>query len=348
MLNKKKILISISILTIIFIIIPMSITVFLHNSHFDKRVVHQNNYYAFLSERNPDFMKSPATFTSNIGQELSGAFYYKNGITQPRALIVWLHGMSVNHENYLAEIDVLTNEGYLVFAYDSTGVSGSEGESLKGLTQAPIDLQYALNYLDTLDALDDYPCILIGHSWGGFAVASVSALAVDKKIDGIISLAGFWRNINVIEDIGKTYVGDFISLLVPYLSIYERILFGEDSTLDGIKGLQATDAPVLLLHSKDDLVVTYDANFVEYKKEFGDNPRFTFIEYEDAGHKLTITQKAYDRVHDIMHDQAKIDPNSEEFATIDAEKLTLIDDFNEAVMADILSFCYEISETHTR
>lgn len=341
-MKKKRLAIVAIVLVMIFLVVPSIMTVCLHRYHFGGRVTHENNYYQFLSQTNPMFAKEVVTFPSTDGQLLEGGFYYQDGLEEPKALLVWVHGKGVNYENYLAEIEWMTRSGYLVFSYNNTGVDTSEGDSVKGLTQAPLDLQCALTYIYELDRFNEMPNILIGHSWGGFAVSSVSALDIPREVDGIISLAGFWRNINVIEDIGKYYVGNVVSALVPYLSVYEHVLFGEYADLDGVQGLAATDAPVLLIHSKDDIIVRHDSNFMYYQSVFGNDDRFTFKEYEDAGHKLTITKDAYNRIHDIMHHQMKMESTEEHYIELEEERLALISDFNDEVMNDILEFCENI------
>lgn len=338
----KKILQIISILLVVLFIIPMTITYFTHQYHFGKRIVHENNYYSYLSEKNADFIRNDVSFTSNNNQSLQGAFYYDAKIENPKGLIVWVHGMGVNYENYLGEIEYLTKEDYVVFSFNNTGVDKSEGESLVGLIQAPIDLSYALEYVYQLEIFNDLPNILIGHSWGGFSVATVSELGLSREVDGIVTLAGFWKNINVIEDIAHYYVGDVIKLLVPYLEIYEKYLFKDLSDINGVNGLKQTNAPVLMIHSEDDIIVSYDSNFDMYKQEFEGNDRFTFVEYENAGHKLTINKDSYNRIHDIMHHQMKLEETDEHYLELESERLELITDFNEEVMLEIMEFCDNI------
>lgn len=344
--TKKGKVVLISTLIFVFAILPMCITYFTHQYHFGKRIVHENNYYEFLIEQNPDFIREVVSFNSDQNQVLDGAFFFEKDLENPKALLIWVHGMGVNYENYLGEIEWLTSQGYLVFTYNNTGVDKSEGESLKGLIQAPIDLQHALKYVYDLEKYNDIANILIGHSWGGFSVATVSQLDIPREVDGIVTLAGFWRNINVIEDIANYYVGDVISLLVPYLSFYEWLIFKDNSNLNGVSGLENTNAPVLMIHSKDDIIVKYDNNFSYYKEIFGENDRFTFVEFEEAGHKLTINKESYNRIHDIMHHQMALSEQDPHYIELEEERLSRIQDFNFDVMDKILEFCEQIVENH--
>lgn len=339
--NKKYITI-VSVLILILLVIPMLITYFTHNYHFGKRIYHHNNYYEYLSTQNPNFIQKQVSFQNRENLMLGGGFHYQEGLTQPKGLLIWVHGMGVNYENYLAEIEWFTKQDYVVFSYNNTGVDTSEGENLKGLLQAPIDLQYALKYIYSLEVFNDMPNILIGHSWGGFSVATVSQLDIPREIDGIVTLAGFWRNINVVEDIARYYVGDVITLLVPYLTFYENYLFGDDSYLNGVDGLKSSNASVLMIHSQDDVIVGYNNNFMYYQSIFENDDRFTFKGYETAGHKLTINKASYDRIHDIMHHQADMLETDAHYIELEEERLELITDFNYEVMNNILEFCDSI------
>lgn len=338
-MKKRFYKVVIILAAIVFIIAPLSITIGAHHYYFGNRIVHSNEYFEYLVSLDDTFKKEEVSFESDEQQMLSGAFYYTDTKENPSGLIVMVHGMGVNHENYLGEIQLLTKQGYVVFSYDNTGVDHSEGDSLKGLSQSVIDLQYASFYLDELGIYKDIPNILIGHSWGGYAVSSVSSLELPRAYDGIVSLAGFYRNINVIDDILSSHIGYASKLLIPYLTVYEKMIFGDFANLNGIDGLRSSSGDVLLIHSKDDDVVLYDNNFEIYKETFEDDERFKFVEYNDAGHKLTIKYESYIRIHDIMHHQMDLDKDSSHYQELELERLSLITDYNMDVMNEIINFC---------
>ncbi|MFI3114752.1 MAG: alpha/beta hydrolase [Clostridia bacterium] len=338
---KKKAIIAICLLVFVFLILPMTVTIVTYKYHFGSRVSHDNNYFEYITEKNTSFVKEDVSFQSNEGQILRGGIYTQVENDDPRGFIIFVHGNKLSHEEYLAEIEWLTLENYVVFSYDNTGTQSSDGDSLKGLTQAVIDLSHALEYVK---GMYDLPYILIGHSWGGFAVSSVYEYGVSYDVDAIVSLAGFYKNINIVIDIAKLYVGDVVQILRPYLEVYEWYLFAENSNLDGIDGLKNTTAKVLMIHSEDDHIVGYNNNFLVYKNAFENDDRFTFISYEDAGHRLTITGEAYDNIHDIMHHQLEYEAGSERYLELREERNSMIYEFNEDILADILDFCNEITE----
>ncbi len=330
----KKIIIIVLSFLFIFLIIPSIVTVSVHSYYFASRTDYQNEYYDYLSTQNPNFKREEASFKSNRDQTLNGFFYSQEGNNDPKALLIWVHGINVSHENYLSEINYLTKQNYLVFAYDNTGVNYSEGNGLKGLLQSPIDLQHALNYIYDLEIYNELPNILIGHSWGGFSVASVSGLDLKREVDGIISLGGFWKNINVLADTAQYYVGGISKVLIPYLTVYENLLFTKYNYLNGVYGLNKTKCDVLIIHSEDDVIVHFDTNYLVYKEEFGNDSRFTFKEYSDFAHQLTIDKESYNRIHDIMH--------HEQTEELTAERHELINNLNYTVLDDMTYFLTNI------
>lgn len=346
MSQKKKLIIITLVTTLLLVVVPAVATIGTHYYYFGERIVHSNNYFEYLSGLNEDFVREEVKFASTEGQLLSGAFYRQESTQEEKGLIIWVHGMGVNHENYLGEIEYMTKEGYTVFSYDNTGVNASEGDSLKGLTQSPLDLQKALEYVYELEVYNDIPNILIGHSWGGYAVATVSQLELPRPVDGIVSLAGFWKNINVLKDIAHAHIGDAVNLMTPYLNMYEKHIFGDYVELNGVDGLKNSTAEVLFIHSENDSVVFYENNYLMYKETFSEDDRFHFIDYEKAGHKLTINFDSYMRIHDLMHHQVDHHEDSVEYQEMNDERLSLIKDYNFDVMDNIVEFCQDVVDTY--
>ena len=59
-----------------------------------------------------------------------------------------------------------------------------------------------------------------------------------------------------------------------------------------IDGFEATDAPIMIVHSADDNVIGIEYGLDKYYKKYKNDPRFTFLRFEDRGH------------NDIFNDQA--------------------------------------------
>ena len=221
-------------------------------------------------------------FTSNEGQKITG-YVYKKGDTEPKGLIVLAHGFGGGgHCSYMDVADYFASNGYNVFAYDATGNDESEGESVKGLPQGVIDLDYALNYIKADEELSDLPLLLWGHSWGGYSVCSVSKL--HPEIEGIISVAGFNSSLDMIENVGRDMAGDAIDYAMPLFEDLEKDKFGDFATMNVLESLERSTADVLIYHSADDDVIPIELSYDKYYEKFADNERFTFVRFEDRGH----------------------------------------------------------------
>lgn len=221
-------------------------------------------------------------FTSNEGQKITG-YVYKKGDTEPKGLIVLAHGFGGGgHCSYMDVADYFASNGYNVFAYDATGNDESEGESVKGLPQGVIDLDYALNYIKADEQLSDLPLLLWGHSWGGYSVCSVSKL--HPEIEGIISVAGFNSSLDMIENVGRGMAGDAIDYAMPLFEDLEKDKFGDFATMNVLESLERATADVLIYHSADDDVIPIELSYDKYYEKFADNERFTFVRFEERGH----------------------------------------------------------------
>lgn len=340
--KQKKWIILFFMLFSLFFILPMAITIFLYNKTFGVREAFSDNDYAYLNISHPDFKRTPARFLSNKSQELQGYFYaYEE--TPYQGLIVLAHGIGGGHDSYLVETEYLARAGYLVFTYDNTGTNESEGKNLIGLSQSAIDLHHALTFVEGIPALQDLPLLLYGHSWGGFAVATVNNYPHNVK--GIVSVAGFAENNNVLKQEGRKMVGNAIEIFMPYLGLYEQFLFGAAADDTGISGLAQTDAQVLLLHSTDDDVVDYEENFGRYLDAFGDDPRFTFYPLTNHGHAATLTPEGNqkfialrDQMKEIEDKESAIylalqkEKNQNKF-NLDPEVMKTITDFYDTVVS---------------
>jgi dienelactone hydrolase len=105
------------------------------------------------------------------------------------------------------------DKGWRVFAFNNTGVSGSEGESIRGLTQSVIDLDAALTYVKNSNALNGLPIMLVGHSWGGYAVTAV--LNYNHNIKAVVSFAGYNNGSELFKNIAVSEVGGVYYLISP-------------------------------------------------------------------------------------------------------------------------------------
>lgn len=109
---------------------------------------------------------------SNNGNGLAGYRYYRKGL-KPKGLVVISQGLGVGGQQiYMDTASYLTKHGYMVFAFDVTGVDESEGKSINGTQQGVIDLDHDIKYIEKDKTMSRYPLVLFGHSWGGYCVGA--------------------------------------------------------------------------------------------------------------------------------------------------------------------------------
>lgn len=291
MKKRTKILISSLIILVIllFIFLPMTITIVAYNSNFGMRVAVSEDSY---SEDNFDMLREEISFPSNKGQILRGYIYRKDDSYTPKALIVFSHGYTNTHNDYLNQIYYFVENGYIALAYDNTGCGMSDGEDMIGLAQSPLDLSSALTFVENNDNLKGYKVFLYGHSWGGYAVTAV--LNYGHKVDGVVSRSGFNNSRDMLIEYGKRLYGNWLGLLSPYAYIYEKIKFGNDVDKNGIKGINsAPNTPILLLHSKNDEVISLSNSLLAHTDEMVNPDRIKTILYEDKTHDVV---KSYDAI----------------------------------------------------
>ncbi len=230
------------------------------------------------------------TFPSDKGQVLTGYRYYHEGV-DARGVIVLAHGFGgAGHRHYMNIADYFAANGYVVFAYDATGNDESEGEAVGGLPQGLIDLDYALRFVKAEPDFAGLPIMLWGHSWGGYSVGSVLALHPDVKAAVIV--AGFNASIDMLESEGRNIAGSAINFVLPALAAHEEKLFGRYAGMSILDGLAASDAKVMILHSEDDNMIPVGISYDRYFAAYGDDPRFTFIHFEDRGHNYLFCDPA--------------------------------------------------------
>ena len=133
--------------------------------------------------------------------------------------------------------------------------------------------------------------MLFGHSWGGYSVGSV--LNLHKDIAAVVTVSGFNSSIGMIIDNGGDFIGKWINFFMPYFSLIEKIKFGKYANYSCIKGFENSDTKIMVIHSSDDDTVSFENNYKRFYKKFGNNSRFTFIEYDNRGHSyLYYTDEA--------------------------------------------------------
>lgn len=209
---------------------------------------------------------------------------YIYGEDNNKGLVVVSHGIGGGHEGYINEIIWFVDHGWRVFAYDCTGSCESEGDSTRGLPQSALDLDSALKYIEKDDSLSKLKVCLFGHSWGGYAVTAV--LNFDHKVAASASIAGYAKPMQMIIEFAEGMMGKFAYAEYPFIWCYNKFLFGENSSLSAVDGINKSDTPVMIVHGEGDQMIGYDRSSIISKKDEITNPNVEYytISGKYSGH----------------------------------------------------------------
>ena len=244
---------------------------------------------------------------------LQGYIYGENNT---KGLLVFAHGINSGHESYMQEIVWMLDAGWRVFAYDATGSCTSEGWGTTGLIQSAIDLHAALSYVESDETLNQLPVCLMGHSWGGYAVAA--GLYFGHNVKASASIAGFSDAIQMMMRFAGATMGKATALLRPFAYIEHLFLFGKYATLTATQGINRANIPVMLLHGTNDELVRYDITGIVAHKDEITNPNVVIYPMSDKGQ---------DGHSSIFHNEKSV----EEIARIHAQLLALKEQYGENI-----------------
>ena len=276
-----------------------------YNENFDVRWTTDPDMQLYVSNFD-GLSRSRYQFESNKGQTLTG-YLYSAGDKNKKGIVVFAHGFGGGgHSNYMDHLNFFAQNGYYVFAYDATGNDESQGlgknDGVGGLPQGVIDLNYAISFVEKSGNFPELPIVLFGHSWGGYSVSSVTKYHPEVK--AVAECAGFYSSALMFQAEGKKLAGNAVYILMPFLRIHEFLKYGKYAWANGAKGFSSTDALVLIAHSKNDDTVPPEYGYDMYYKKFKDDPRFTFILYEDKGHSNLLDSEELFKTILAMYDKA--------------------------------------------
>ena len=206
-------------------------------------------------------------------KKLRGYYYPSTG---NKGLVVVVHGFRAGSDDYLPLIEYVVKCGYNVFSYDCTGTYDSEGDSVVGMCQSLVDLDHTLDYIGKTEPYKEQPLFLIGHSWGGYAVASV--LERKPNVRACACIAPMNNGYTVMLEKGEQYAGKLALIPKPIFNTYQRILFKDYVENNGVKGINSVNIPVLVAQGIDDKVITYNGQSIMAHREEITNPNVTYYE----------------------------------------------------------------------
>ena len=232
--------------------------------------------------------RTPYSFKTKKGHTLNGYFYHYGEYSSygKERLIVFDHGMGVGHRAYMKEIEMLARHGYLVYSYDHTGCTESEGEHIMGLSGSLADLDSCITSLKSEKGFSGNAISVVGHSWGAFSTLNI--LAYHPDIRSIVAMSGFVS----LKDMQKQVIPSILSPFRPYLYKIEKETNPDYADSSAIDVLSATETDALIIHSLDDDSVSATRHFCKLKDALSDKPNVSFITLTDRGHNPNYTAEA--------------------------------------------------------
>lgn len=238
------------------------------------------------------------------GVRLQG-YYYR--AKTPKGLTVVCHGIHAGADDYLPIIEYMVGSGYSVFSFDYKGTYDSEGDSTVGMCESLVDLDHALDYIESTREFDGLPITLIGHSWGGYAVASV--LPLHKRVVSCATIAAPNNGYTLILEKGEQYGGKLASEGIPevFLNVYQKLLFGRYTAFDGVKGINSTDIPVLIAHGDSDntININLQAIYAHQNEIRKNNVQYYRASGVQGGHDTVWHSKASAEYRSVMDPKIK-------------------------------------------
>ena len=276
-----KLIIIVLVIAIVGVAAFAGLSIMVYEQFFGIRYETSEQYKYYISDFD-GLMCADYEFTSDKGQKLAG-YLYHNGEGSPLGIIVFAHGFGGGgHNSYMDVISYFAKNGYYVFAYDATGNDNSEGKAVGGMPQGVIDLEAAIDFVKLQKEFYHLPIMLLGHSWGGYSVTNVLKYHPDVK--AVASFCGFDKSSDLLYAQGKMMAGEAIDYVMPFMNAYEKLKFGEYAENTALGAFENTDAKIMAFHSTDDTTVPIEYGFDIWHEKYKDDPRFTFVKFEDKGH----------------------------------------------------------------
>ena len=250
------------------------------NRYDDDKIIFYYSYKDF-----PGLKAQPIEFKTPQGYLIKGNIYsYENHDKED--LVIFCHGLGGGHRSYMREIELICSRGYEVLSYDNVGCWESEGENIRGLSEAVNDLVCCIDFLAGSYNLKDRKLHIIGHSWGGYAAGNILNFR-RKNIKSVTVISGFAS----VDTIIFGGYGGKMKIFRNAILRFERKANPKYADCCSVEAFKDTKAKVLLIHSKDDPVCAIACG-MDYVRPRVNNPNVSYLEVEGKFHNPNYTADA--------------------------------------------------------
>ena len=293
--SRKNTMGVISLFTLVFLTLALffslCLTSIIYEAILGRRVESGTRQNAVSFEMFDSMERASVSFKTRGNVTLNGYIYSsKTSDVRNNTLIVFSHGLMRMESDYLYEIEMLTKNGYRVFAYDCTGTGISEGKKIMGLSYSTIDLEHALSYISGHSELSECDIVLYGHSWGAFAAAAVLNNN-HPEVKAVVCRSGFNHPLSMLMSQSVKYAGSGVKITEPLVVMYEWLKSGAYSQYTAVDGLNSVEIPALILQGTEDTLVTLDQS-IAGQEGYITNPNVQIEIIEGKGHGVILTDDA--------------------------------------------------------
>ena len=226
-----------------FIIISLTLTKVIYDFTFSRYDVS-----ASIPESLFDFIDKRREVSFKSGENNLCGYFYEG---TSKSLVVLVTGYKAVADDYIWQIKELSDKGYGVFTFDTTGYLKSEGKDARGFAQTVYDLKGALDFLEENNRFGYENIYLLGHSRGAYAVLSVLDDGYDIK--AAVSISGVNSSMEAIIQPAADKVGFLSYINYPFLWFYQITLFDKETlNTKGAENIINSNIPVLVVQGEND------------------------------------------------------------------------------------------------
>lgn len=188
---------------------------------------------------------------SPFGYQLHGKFF--ECPVPSEKIMLSLHGHNSCSVSQMKYLEMFLDLGFNVFIPDHRRSGESGGECISMGVKESVDLQAWIDCIAVERPNASF--YAFGESMG--AVTAMLAAARDTRIKAVIEYCGFTNITSLIKSRVKS--GFLAKILTPSVLITAKLACGVNlAKADSCVAIKAIDAPVLILHSKEDEIVLFE------------------------------------------------------------------------------------------
>jgi uncharacterized protein len=180
---------------------------------------------------------------------------YEVPTPDPKAVVIFLSGIhNPSVTAFFGHAKLLQDHGYASLLVEMRAHDQSEGERIALGYKEYLDVQAAVDYIQSQSSYQGTPLVVYGLSMGG--ATAITAIGNLPQIDALVSLSAFssWEDNFVENMVAMGMPATYGALQKPFVKLYTVLLYGWESfnntPLDNIQKLG--DRPALLIHSSGD------------------------------------------------------------------------------------------------